>query len=105
MDKNWKRQERKIARLFGTQRTPGSGAYPQLTKSDSLSEKLFIECKYRKELPKWIKGVVEDTISKAAKEKKIPVIVFSEKGKRDDFIIIMRTDLIAISKELKNSVV
>ena len=102
MDKNWKRQERRIAELFGTKRTPGSGAYPQLTKSDSLQEKLYIECKYRKELPKWIKSVVDDTVLKAAKEKKIPVIVFSEKGMRDDFIIIMRSDLIAVAKELKS---
>jgi len=46
-DKSWKKQERRIAKLFGTRRTPLSGYLSLHTKSDIIHDKLFVECKYR----------------------------------------------------------
>lgn len=77
-DKTWKAIERRVAKFFGTTRTPLSGSNSRHTESDTLHEHLFIEIKYRKKIP-FLK-LFKDTISLAKKENKIPAIVFVEKG-------------------------
>jgi len=43
----WKARERKVAREFGTERTPLSGGGSRHTRSDSLHAKLYMEQKLR----------------------------------------------------------
>lgn len=43
----WKKFELKVAKDFGTNRTPLSGMVKSLTNSDTLHPDLYIECKYR----------------------------------------------------------
>ena len=47
----WKNRERQIAGILKTNRTPLSGSSSRHTSSDTLHEKLYIECKYRKRHP------------------------------------------------------
>lgn len=44
-DKRWKAFERRVARAFNTVRTPLSGKSSRHTSSDTLHERLYIECK------------------------------------------------------------
>ena len=102
MDKTWKAKERKIAKKFGVKRTPLSGSNAGGTRSDTLHERLYIEIKTRKELPKMFSTLMEETIDKAIKENKIPVVAISEKGQRGCWFVIHSSDLEFIAKELKN---
>ena len=47
-DKTWKARERQVAKYFNTNRTPLSGGSSRHTRSDSLHNELFVECKLRK---------------------------------------------------------
>ena len=47
-DKTWKARERQVAKYFNTNRTPLSGGSSRHTRSDSLHQDLFVECKLRK---------------------------------------------------------
>jgi len=100
-DKNWKAQERRIAKLFGTTRTPLSGSNSGGTQSDTLHPRLYIEMKSRKHLPKWFTKTVDDTKAKAMKENKTPLTVFHQKGCCDDYVVLNISDIILIAKELK----
>jgi hypothetical protein len=48
MGKTWKAVERRVARFFGSERTPMSGGNSKHTRSDSLHPRLYIEVKSRK---------------------------------------------------------
>ena len=84
-DKHWKQIERRIARFFNTQRTPLSGGNSRHTESDTLSSELFIEIKTRKKIP-FLK-TFKETIEKAKKENKIPLVVFVEKNSRTPIVM------------------
>lgn len=68
--------------MFGTLRKPGSGSQGRgdQTRSDSMHERLFIECKSRKKCA--TRSLVNDARAKAKKEGKLAtVIVERETGK------------------------
>jgi len=46
MSKTWKSVELRLARMFGTERTPLSGGNSKHTRSDTLHPRLFIELKH-----------------------------------------------------------
>lgn len=52
MSKNWKNFERKIAKIFNTQRTALSGSNSKITSSDTLHPELYIEIKSNLRYPK-----------------------------------------------------
>ena len=85
-DKVWKVAERRVADLFGTTRTPLSGGNGKVTRSDTLHDSLFIECKY------WTKFALVDlfceTAGLAAKEKKFPILVLVEKRRKLTFAVV-----------------
>jgi len=84
--KTWKRLEQKIAKLRGTRRTPLSGMNSKITRSDTLDETFFIECKLRKNPAIW--KLYETVEAVAKKENKIPVVVIKKKGKIGELFII-----------------
>lgn len=91
-DKKWKKQERRVAEFFGTKRVPLSGSNSgHNTSSDSLHERLYIECKYRKRIP--IFDLWPDIYKKALKENKIPVLAVKSMQIADDIICIRKKDL------------
>lgn len=101
MDKLWKATERRIAKQFGTQRTPLSGSNSGGTQSDTLHPRLYIEIKERKYLPEWFTKTVNDTKAKAEEEGRTPLTVFHQKGGRDDYVVLNISDIIKIAKEIK----
>jgi len=102
MDRLWKATERRIAKQFGTTRTPLSGSNSGGTQSDTLHERLYIEVKERKRLPEWFTKTVKDTKIKAVEENKVPLTVFHQKGDSDDYVILNISDIILLAKEIKD---
>lgn len=91
-DKSWKAQERRIAKAFGTLRTSLSGKMSKAgTGSDTLHERFYIECKRRKTIAmlEWFAEIV----SKAKKEKKIPILALKAANRKDDYILVRLKDL------------
>ena len=84
----WKSFERVVAGFFGTRRVPLSGSNSgHGTNSDSLHDKLYIECKLRGKISLW--SLFEDTEKKARQENKIPVVAIKQKGSRG-YLLVMR---------------
>jgi hypothetical protein len=93
-DKAWKKDERRIAAYFGTERTPLSGGNGKQTRSDTLHETLFIEAKRRKKhsaVTLW-----DDTKKLAVKEGKTPVVCLAEKGRPGFWILVHCNDLVKL---------
>lgn len=93
----WKQLERVVAEFFGTRRVPLSGSNSgHGTNSDSLHEKLYIECKLRGKISLW--QLFEDTERKAKQEDKIPIVAIKQKGSRGYLLVIRPTDLEKINE-------
>ena len=92
MDKLWKQTERRIAKLFNTRRTPLSGSNSLHTESDTLHESLFIEIKQRKKIP--FLRIFMETIEKAKKENKTPMVIMHETNSRTDIVMIALDDFL-----------
>jgi len=86
----WKQLERRVAKFFGTVRTPLSGGNSRITRSDSLHNKLFIEIKSRRKVP-FLKQFRE-TIKQAKQENKLPVFVIHEANHKDDICFMRLAD-------------
>lgn len=98
MDRStWKKGEGRIAKIFGTNRTPLSGRSSRHTRSDTLHKNLFIEIKHRKKLV--AEKLWFETKDNAKKENKIPLVVLLKKNYPDPIIICKLKDLKRISKE------
>jgi len=84
--KTWKKLEQKVARLRGTERTPLSGGNSRETRSDTLDDIFFIECKLRANPAVW--NLYEQVEELAKKENKIPVLVIKKKGRHGELFIV-----------------
>ena len=88
MGKTWKAVERKIAELFGTERTgPLGEKHP-----DALSEAYAIEVKHRSKLPQWLKDAVAQAEENGALRAphKLPIVVLHEKhGEYDQCPVVV----------------
>lgn len=100
-EKNWKKVERRIASYFNSQRTPLSGFNSRHTESDTLNSELFIEIKTRKKIP-FLK-TFKETIEKAKKENKIPLVVFVEKNSRTPIVMCNINNLKEIGEKIDES--
>ena len=97
--KTWKSVEARIAKYFGSRRTPLSGGNSGHTRSDSLHKRLFIEDKYRVKhtaITLW-----DDTKSKASLENKTPVVCLSEKGRPGFWVLVHSDNLEEVAHERK----
>ena len=95
--KTWKSIEGKIAKFFGTRRTPLSGSNSGHTSSDTLHAVLYAEIKYRVKhsaVTLW-----DDTSKKAKEEKKVPVVVLAEKGRPGFWLLMHSSDLVDVAAE------
>lgn len=94
--------EREVAALFKTVRVPLSGSNSgHNTSSDSLHDKLYIECKYRAKMA--VRNLFDDTEAKANKEGKTPVVALRVKGRQGVLLVARPEHLEEIAKELKTS--
>jgi len=87
MNKAWKEVERKVAKLFGTKRTPLSGRNSSITGADIIHPYLFVEVKHHSQLAiwEWFSYVEK----RAKKEGKLPLLVLKKKRKRG-FLFVAR---------------
>ncbi len=90
-DKFWKKDERKVARFFGVERTPLSGGNSRHTQSDTLHPALFIEQKRRKRHA--VISLWNEIKAKAKQENKIPVVCLTEHGRPGFWILVHSGDL------------
>ena len=96
-DKTWKARERQVAGYFNTNRTPLSGGSSRHTRSDSLHNELFIECKLRAKhtaISLW-----DDTAKLAKEEGKTPVIALCEKNRPGFWVMVHSNDLNKLKKK------
>lgn len=100
-DKPWKVMERVVADLFGVKRNPLSGGNSRHSRSDSLHDELFIECKYSARSSLWT--LFDDAKDKAKKEDKIPVIAIKKKGKSGSLIAIHSDDVEVVLRMLRKA--
>ncbi len=98
-DKSWKAFERRIAHSLGTKRNPLSGSNSRHSESDSLHPKLFIECKLRKRIP-FMKDWDKTKLG-AKKEKKIPIVVFHEKKRKENIVMMSFDDFEELYRDLQ----
>lgn len=99
---NWKGCERRAAVFFGTRRTPLSGTNSgHATGSDTLHERLYIECKTRRAIG--MLDTMRETIKAAAAEGKVPLLWLHQTGKPGDFILCRPEDLTAIAREQRTT--
>lgn len=87
----WKAAERRVASLFGTQRTSLSGGNGKVTRSDSHHPDLFIEAKLRQSSATW--NLFVKTRELARKESKTPVLALSRKHSPGVLLVIHQDDL------------
>ena len=99
----WKSFERTVSSFFGTRRVPLSGINSgHGTNSDSLHDKLYIECKLRGKFSLW--QLFDDTEKKAKHENKIPIVAIKQKGGRGYLVIVRPEDLDEVVKIRAESV-
>jgi len=79
---NWRAAENKLAGNFGTQRRDRSGANPYGPGDDGMHQSLYLEAKYGKQIPPFVRNVILETTEKAKAEGKgrIPVVGLHPKG-------------------------
>lgn len=93
----WKKGEQRVGRHFGSKRTPLSGGNSGITASDTLHDRLFIEVKLRAKhyaVQLWNK-----VAKKAVREKKTPVVVLQEKGRKGFWLVVHSSDLEKVAYE------
>jgi len=94
---NFKGMERKVAKFFGTERTPLSGGNSKHTRSDTLHDTLFVECKKRKKMA--IVKLYDEVKKLARKEGKFPVVAVTETGRAGFLLVIDPKDLVLIANQ------
>lgn len=96
--KTWQHRERKAAAQFDSKRTPLSGGNSGHTRSDSLSDSLFLECKHRKVHA--VGQLYRSTKKLARKEGKTPVVCLTEHGRHGMLFVVHSDDLDEVCHQL-----
>jgi hypothetical protein len=99
----WKRRERDAAALFGARRRPlsGSSGRPDLSRSDSTHEAIYLETKLRR---RHAAVALLDAVRKLArKEGRVPVVALASKGRSGIVLVMDADDLPAVAKEYEKA--
>jgi len=97
----WKGFEKAIAAAFNTLRTPFSGSNSGVTSSDSLHDRLYVECKFHKN--QTILNLMRDTEKRAEEEHKVPIVALAdpeEEGRYNKYVMFNIKDLFKIVREI-----
>jgi hypothetical protein len=92
-DRTWKAFERRMARLFGTERIPAAGVMGRAQKDASdFRTKLFsFQAKKGYKFPAYLKAWLDGIVHVGAGESRYGVVIWSDKGARDaDSLVLMR---------------
>lgn len=85
-DKGWKAFERRCARDLGVERIPVTG---ERAGADAATDKVCLQFKLRKALPKWLWTWLEGIVGTATRDGKIGVLVVKIPKMLDDESIVM----------------
>ena len=85
-EKKWKVVEREVAKALGGQRNPLSGIASGHTAGDVIHPVFYVEVKQRAHFS--VLTLMRDTIEKAKKEKKKPVVVLHECRDKSRYYLI-----------------
>lgn len=96
-DKAWKRQERNVARRLDAKRNPLSGRAGGHTSADVIHPVLYVEVKHAKRFA--VLTIMREVEHKAAKEKKLPVLVLHQKGARRRYVLITESHFVALLQD------
>jgi len=88
--RTWQKREQKIAEDHGVKRNRYSGSASGLSTSDTTHPYLYIESKLRAEPPGW--KLFQDTVKKAKKEHKIPVVIMAKKHEQEKIVMMRYSD-------------
>ena len=96
----WKKREAAAAKLFGArrQRLSGSSGRDDTSASDSTHERLYVETKIRSSSS--MISLYDKTREQAKREKKIPVLLLTTKGRAGFIIACDVADLALVAAEL-----
>lgn len=96
---NWKRLERKTAKILNGKRNSRGNDFSQ-SMPDVSHPLLSIECKYRKK----ISGFLKDGLKQAEDyhPDKIPVLILKEKGMHGELLVVRLKDFQDLFGEIKN---
>ena len=92
----WKQDERIVAKLFGTKRTPLSGGNSGITRADTRHDELFIEVKKRQShavFQLWLK-----TKELAKDEDKVPVVALRQSNSQYTLVVVEIRDLLHVQE-------
>ena len=97
--RTWQRSEARAAADFGSLRNPGSGSQNRSdkTRSDSVHQKLYLECKASARHA--VVTLWDDAAQKAKKEGKVPVVCLQVKNRPGRWYLIKDTDLQTVAAE------
>lgn len=96
----WKRHEREAAALFGSKRNrcSGSSGRADLSRSDSMHPRLYIEVKSRAKAS--MTSLFDATREEAKREGKLPLLLLSVLNRPGFVFVCEAKDLAAIAAEL-----
>lgn len=99
--KVWQNFEKRVAAIFNTARTPFSGSNSGITSSDSLHDRLFLECKYHSTETSLVK-LMKETEEKAKAENKMPLLALGnpDDPKKNIYVMFNIKDLFKVIKEV-----
>jgi hypothetical protein len=96
----WKGFEKFIASIFTTARTPFSGSNSGVTSSDSLHNRLYVECKFHQDQA--VINLMKSTKVLAQKENKIPLLALAdpEDESKSKYVMFDIKDLFSVVREI-----
>jgi len=92
--RTWQKFEQKMGEWFG-----GSRSGPMQAKNANDIKHDFIHCQCKAAKRHAILTVWREASEEAKKDGKIPVVAIREKGKRGDFLLIKKEDLVAVANQ------
>lgn len=92
-DRTWKAFERRVARMFGTERIPAAGVMGRHQKdaADFQTARFSFQAKKGYQPPSYLRSWLSGIVAIAQAENRIGVVVWAGKGEQDaDAYVIMR---------------
>ena len=105
-DRTWKAFERRMARMFGTERIPAAGVMGKQQKdaADFQTARFSFQAKKGYHPPSYLRSWLSGIVAIAQAENKIGVVVWGGKGDLDSeaYVILRASDFASLVNDLDN---
>ena len=106
-DKTWKAFERRLARMFGTERIPAAGVmgFAQKDAADFKTKRIAFQAKKGYHQPSYLRSWLQGIVAAAGAEDRIGAVIWGAKGCNDaDALVILRaTDFASLVAQIESS--